>query len=808
MASSSLNVIALISGGKDSLFSLLHCLQNGHKIVALANLYPPCDRSPGHENGPQGEEGEDLNSFMYQTVGHTIIPLYAEALNLPVYRRQISGKAIQTNREYAFLEDAPPDETEDLVPLLEEVKLTHPEANALSSGAILSTYQRTRVESVAVRLGLTPLAYLWQYPALPPPVEREDSVTGLLDDMEAAECDARLWSRVSNPKSRAQLVAGMAQFTDGDELALRGAVLGEGGEYETLAINGPSRLWKKKIEVDLGGDLMVQDEGGATRLSFGKATLVDNPQLAVDPKIPHVRVPNLLDDKFKLLQGKMSDARHDVIEIHEMSNFTSWECPRTSPNLSPTSSNLYINNFTDDALPANVTEQTAAIMTKLDRRLTAVSTSETALPRVIFTTILLRNMSDFASVNTIYGAYFNRVNPPARVTICCGDSLPKGVMVSMSFALTSIGEQWINGLHVQSMSYWAPANIGPYAQAISIPVTPITGGKEEIVHLAGQIPLVPSSMRLLDGDFIEQAVFSLQHLWRVGQCVGVDWWTYGIAYLASASPGEIQRRAELAREIWKEANKAQVGNDQESADSDEEEDVDVWDRKYNRQTSVRSPTSRKLVNSSHLHTIPNHSVLIPQAGAPPIVPPFLTAHVDSLPRGASVEWHALGLAKLFNAPVSTPRLGVSTKTEKGSTMWISSLDTSTAAESESDSENEDATPSIPAAVPSRQTGLGIDFFHIQLHLPNSPVTPGQEQGSLANILHSLLAEISDAISEGTDDPPFADLTLYVSSQIGYDALSSTGLAVKGTIIPCRSLWGEGGRRVELAVLGRIERTKQ
>jgi len=36
----SLNVIALISGGKDSFFSILHCLKNGHKVVALGNLYP------------------------------------------------------------------------------------------------------------------------------------------------------------------------------------------------------------------------------------------------------------------------------------------------------------------------------------------------------------------------------------------------------------------------------------------------------------------------------------------------------------------------------------------------------------------------------------------------------------------------------------------------------------------------------------------------------------------------------------------------------------------------------------------------
>jgi hypothetical protein len=33
-------VIGLVSGGKDSTFNLLHCLANGHEIVALATLTP------------------------------------------------------------------------------------------------------------------------------------------------------------------------------------------------------------------------------------------------------------------------------------------------------------------------------------------------------------------------------------------------------------------------------------------------------------------------------------------------------------------------------------------------------------------------------------------------------------------------------------------------------------------------------------------------------------------------------------------------------------------------------------------------
>jgi len=151
-----LKVVALISGGKDSLFSILHCIANGHDVVALANLYPP---------PTSGETPEDIDSFMYQTIGHAVIPLYEDALGLPLYRQEILGIAVDQSKTYSKnaptsteLQDG--DEVESLIPLLRKVMSAHPEVNAVSTGAILSDYQRTRVESVALRLGLVPLSYL------------------------------------------------------------------------------------------------------------------------------------------------------------------------------------------------------------------------------------------------------------------------------------------------------------------------------------------------------------------------------------------------------------------------------------------------------------------------------------------------------------------------------------------------------------------------------------------------------------------------------------------------------------------------
>lgn len=96
---------------------------------------------------------------MYQTVGHDAIHLQAEAMNLPLYREFITGQSINQALNYTTTES---DETEDLFRLLSRVKAEHPDIEAVSVGAILSNYQRSRVESVSVRLGLTCLAYLWE----------------------------------------------------------------------------------------------------------------------------------------------------------------------------------------------------------------------------------------------------------------------------------------------------------------------------------------------------------------------------------------------------------------------------------------------------------------------------------------------------------------------------------------------------------------------------------------------------------------------------------------------------------------------
>jgi len=57
---------------------------------------------------------------MYQTVGHQAIDLYAEAMDLPLYRRTIQGSSLAIGRDYTQTEG---DEVEDLFQLLQLVKV-------------------------------------------------------------------------------------------------------------------------------------------------------------------------------------------------------------------------------------------------------------------------------------------------------------------------------------------------------------------------------------------------------------------------------------------------------------------------------------------------------------------------------------------------------------------------------------------------------------------------------------------------------------------------------------------------------------
>jgi diphthine-ammonia ligase len=96
---------------------------------------------------------------MFQSIGSNWLQLLADAFALPLFRQCISGASKDISMDYT---QTTGDEVEDLYQLLKAVKDAVPGLQAVASGAILSNYQRTRVEHVCSRLGLVSLAFLWQ----------------------------------------------------------------------------------------------------------------------------------------------------------------------------------------------------------------------------------------------------------------------------------------------------------------------------------------------------------------------------------------------------------------------------------------------------------------------------------------------------------------------------------------------------------------------------------------------------------------------------------------------------------------------
>lgn len=391
----------------------------------------------------------------------------------------------------------------------------------------------------------------------------------------------------------------------------------------------------------------MREGGGTAWLSTRRARLEDKSDEEHDYPLP--RIPDLLDTRFaSVLQGLNGQDDQGVLD----SAGSLPEHPFLQAYQSHGSSNLRQWCVVGDVQsPSSIEAETASLIQKVTSLLQKTSLSPAS---IISTTIALRNMADFPTINKIYGSLFNQPNPPSRVTISCGDLLPPNcniaVYLSVHHNLTPGTRQ---GLHVQSRSYWAPANIGPYSQAISIPISSLSssqpsttsGPTAALVHIAGQIPLLPATMSLPTDSLNSQAGLSLQHLWRIGTETGVQWWSSAVAYLPHTpdDPVAAKQAALLASRTWRAAHAWAP-----EAAEDDDSGPDLWDRTHDpRYMSFAAD------DAAGPKTLPDRSVLEDDdRGLAVPTPAFFAAVVAELPRRAGVEWHAhLGFAKLDDGSV-------------------------------------------------------------------------------------------------------------------------------------------------------------
>ena len=245
----------LISGGKDSIFSIQTLINQGHTLVCVGNVAPP-------------KKFKEMDSYMYQSAGNEIIPLIAQCLDVPFYQVTTTGKALIQDLEYSKTQN---DEVEDLFRLIEIMKKNHPEIKGISSGAIASTYQKNRVENLCGRLELKSLAPIWKLDFKP-----------LLKNMINSGIHAilaRVCSYGLKEKHLGKTLKELNEYLEKLHDKFDVNCCGEGGEYETLVLDAP--IYKKKLiivesEIDVHLDNGIQY---VAKLIIKKAEVVDKNEI-------------------------------------------------------------------------------------------------------------------------------------------------------------------------------------------------------------------------------------------------------------------------------------------------------------------------------------------------------------------------------------------------------------------------------------------------------------------------------------------------------------------------------------------------
>ncbi|XP_021367014.1 diphthine--ammonia ligase-like [Mizuhopecten yessoensis] len=477
-----MKTVALISGGKDSCYNMIQCVAEGHEIVALANLMPA--------------DKDEMDSYMYQTVGHHAVDLYAEAMGLPLFRHIIQGVAKETGSDYV---PTPQDEVEDLFILLQKVQ-KEIEVEAVSVGAILSNYQRVRVENVCQRLGLTSLSYLW----------RRDQAE-LLSEMIGCGVTAVLIKVASlglDPqKHLGKTLAEMQPELLRMHTKFKLNVCGEGGEYETFTLDCP--LFKKRIVLD-NPEMVIHSDDAFSPVGYLNLRTAHLEDKQTDVEMSqHQRVQGLE-------MRRSRDVYHDLLRDGEVDM-----CGDVSGDMDE-GLNTHVSN--NDILPdefkmciktagenlwvtgvvardnTDIQEATKAAMDQVKAAVSGVG-KDWDMSKMALVCLYVQRMEDFARVNSIYKTYF-RLNPPVRV--CVQASLPQNI----ALLLDCYGSKAANRdtMHVQGISHWAPANIGPYSQAVTV---------DSRIFIAGQIAMVPGSLKMIQGGIAIESRLSLRHVGRV-----------------------------------------------------------------------------------------------------------------------------------------------------------------------------------------------------------------------------------------------------------------------------------------------------
>lgn len=229
-----MRVASLFSGGKDSTYALFLAQQMGWSVESLVTIIPESD------------------SMMFHFPNIELTRIHSEALDIPLVIQEA-----ELSEEPGVLEDA----------------IGKLDVEGLVVGAIASDYQHTRINEICHKIGLRTYAPLWRKPQ--EIVLRDETNAGFEIVIVGVSAEGLKEKWLGRRLSRENLEEFIALSRKA-----RFNVSGEGGEYETLVLDGPNFHWRVEIEAAITqwngkrGLYEVQAAALADKADMGKTNLI------------------------------------------------------------------------------------------------------------------------------------------------------------------------------------------------------------------------------------------------------------------------------------------------------------------------------------------------------------------------------------------------------------------------------------------------------------------------------------------------------------------------------------------------------
>ncbi|MBW2965263.1 diphthine--ammonia ligase [Candidatus Woesearchaeota archaeon] len=222
----------MFSGGKDSAYALWVMMKQNYPVRCLISM-----------------QSSNPDSYMFHTPNIDLVGLQAKAMQIPVVVGKTAG---EKEKELA-----------DLKSTIERAKREYG-IEGVVTGALYSQYQRERIEKICDSLGLKIFSPLWH-------MDQEKEMRQLI-----SEGFEFVFSSVAAEGLDKSWLGRRITAADVDKLVLLKKkvglnVAGEGGEFESLVLDGP--CFRRRIEIT--DSLVVEENEVTARFAVKKAKLVN-----------------------------------------------------------------------------------------------------------------------------------------------------------------------------------------------------------------------------------------------------------------------------------------------------------------------------------------------------------------------------------------------------------------------------------------------------------------------------------------------------------------------------------------------------